>query len=69
MPKTKIEKLREDKGWERVDLASKANVSERTLFNMETKAFPRPSFRKTQERIAEALGVEVRTIFKEDVPR
>ncbi len=69
MPKTKLEKLREAKGWNRVDLASKANVSERTLFNMETQEHPRPSFRKTQERISEALGVSVVAVFKHDVPR
>lgn len=73
MPKTKIEKLREAKGWERVDLASKASVSERTIYNIETAkrrgVAQRPMFQRTQERIARALGVSVAAIFKNKVAR
>ena len=65
----KLEKLRTEQGMNRVDLASKANVSERTIFNMEIDATPRPSFKATQKRIADALGVNVSVIFKNDVPR
>ena len=69
MPETKLEKLRERKRWQRVDLASKANVSERTIYNMETKDLPPPAFEATQKRIAKALGVAVNVLFKEDRPR
>lgn len=69
---TVIEKLRIDKGMSRVDLASAAKVSEKSLINYEAryaKRSPRPLFKRTQERIAAALGVDVKVLFKQDVPR
>lgn len=82
MRKTVIEKLRTEKGMRRVDLASAAKISEKSLINYEARyhdaryetdsagrLLPRPLFKKTQERIAEALGVPVEKLFKDSVPR
>lgn len=65
-PGNRIQSLREKNSWQRIDLAVRAGVSERTIFNLETllPSKQRPAYKSTQEKIAGALSVEVKHLFK-----
>lgn len=60
---TQLEAIRNRRGLSRLELARRANVSDRQIQNFEDASYPGAARVNTMKAIAEALGVKRTTIF------
>jgi RNA polymerase sigma factor (sigma-70 family) len=60
-----VKRLRTEKGWSQEELANRANVSKKTVENMEAS---RPTYAGTLAKVARALGVELKQLLAPDRP-